>query len=69
MAEGKTDAEIADFLVARYGEFAYRPRMSGNTLILIAPLLLIGVGAIVVIRIVSGRGDLPIDDDADQVAG
>lgn len=70
MMEGKTDAEIADFLVARYGEFVlYRPRMSGNTLILwIAPLLLIGVGAIVVIRVVSGRGDLPLDDDADQAA-
>lgn len=72
MTEGKTDAEIADFLVARYGEFVlYRPRMSGSTLILwIAPLLLIGVGAIVIIRVVSGRGDLPIDDDADadQVA-
>ena len=71
MAEGKTDAEIADFLVARYGEFVlYRPRMSGNTLILwIAPLLLIGAGAIVIIRVVSGRGDLPIDDDTDQVTG
>ena len=40
LEEGKSDDEIYDFLVARYGEFAlYRPRTSGRTLILwIAPL-------------------------------
>jgi cytochrome c-type biogenesis protein CcmH len=43
LSEGKTDEEIYDFLVARYGEFAlYRPRMSGKTLVLwVAPILLI----------------------------
>ena len=35
LEEGLTDAEIADFLVARYGDFVlYRPRMSGKTLVL-----------------------------------
>src|SRR3990170_4596248 len=35
LTEGKTNAEIYDFLVQRYGEFAlYRPRMSGKTLLL-----------------------------------
>ena len=35
MDKGQSDEEIADFLVARYGEFVlYRPRMSGNTLLL-----------------------------------
>ncbi len=65
IAEGKTDAEIADFLVARYGEFAlYRPRMSGKTLVLwIAPFVLLIVGAISLVRIVRHRMALPIDDD------
>ena len=46
MSEGMSDAEIADFLVARYGEFVlYNPRRSGKTLMLwIAPVLLIGFG-------------------------
>lgn len=69
MAEGNSDAEIADFLVARYGEFVlYRPRMSGNTLALwLAPVFLIGGGLIVVARVVRGRMTLPIDDDTDRV--
>ena len=69
MAEGNTDAEIADFLVARYGEFVlYRPRMSGKTLALwLAPVLLIGGGLFVVARVVRGRMSLPIDDESEQV--
>ena len=65
LAEGKTDAEIYDFLVVRYGEFAlYRPRMSGKTLILwIAPGLFILLGSIVAIRVVRARMSMPIDDE------
>ena len=65
IAEGKTDADVADFLVARYGEFAlYRPRASGKTLILwIAPFLLILFGGFAIFRIVRHRMSLPIDDD------
>ena len=44
--EGKTDAEIAEFLVTRYGEFAlYRPRTTGKTMVLwVAPFLLVVLG-------------------------
>ncbi|MEQ8207879.1 MAG: cytochrome c-type biogenesis protein CcmH [Woeseia sp.] len=68
LAEGNSDDEIYDFLVARYGEFAlYRPRMSGKTLILwIAPALLLFGGGIVAVRVVRGRMNLPIDD-ADEL--
>ena len=64
LVAGKTDAEIEEFLVTRYGEFVlYRPRMAGRTLILwMAPLALIVVGALVVVRIVRGRAGLPIED-------
>lgn len=66
MIEGQTDKEIADFLVARYGDFVlYNPRKSGKTLILwIAPGLLIGLGGLVVFQVVRGRMNMPIDDDA-----
>ena len=67
LAEGKTDEEILDFLVLRYGEFAlYRPRMSGKTLILwIAPGLLILGGVVIAVNIVRSRMKMPIDDDSD----
>ena len=66
MVEGMTDTEIADFLVARYGDFVlYNPRKSGRTLILwITPAILVGFGGIVLIRVVRDRMKMPIDDDA-----
>ncbi len=70
MEEGKSDAEVYDFLVTRYGDFVlYRPRMSGKTMVLwIAPFLLVVVGGIVVVKVVRGRMTLPIDNDSDQVS-
>ncbi|MFQ6006164.1 MAG: cytochrome c-type biogenesis protein CcmH [Woeseia sp.] len=68
MVEGKSDAEIFDFLVSRYGDFVlYRPRMSGKTLVLwIAPFVLIGVGGLVAAKVVRGRMSMPIDDEFDS---
>ena len=68
LTEGKTDAEIYDFLVVRYGDFVlYRPRMSGKTLVLwIAPFLLIVVGGLVAFKVVRGRMAMSIDDDSDS---
>ena len=64
--EGKSDAEIFDFLVARYGEFAlYRPRMSGKTLVLwLAPGLLLLGGGFVLVNILRRRMAMPIDGEA-----
>jgi len=66
LEEGKTDDEVYDFLVARYGNFAlYRPRMSGRTLILwIAPVLFLIFGAFSLWRVVQRRTKLPIDDES-----
>ena len=66
MVEGMTDTEIADFLVARYGDFVlYNPRKSGRTLILwITPAILVGFGGIVLVRVIRDRMKMPIDDDA-----
>lgn len=68
MEEGKTDAEVYDFLVARYGDFVlYRPRKSGKTLVLwIAPFLFIAVGGVVALRVVRNRMTMSPDDDTDS---
>lgn len=65
LEEGMSDAEIYDFLVERYGEFAlYRPRATGKTLILwLAPVFLLAFGGLVLVRILRRRMALPFDDD------
>lgn len=65
MSEGKSDDEIADFLVTRYGDFVlYRPRMAGKTMLLwIAPFALILFAVFALVRVVRHRMTLPIDDD------
>jgi cytochrome c-type biogenesis protein CcmH len=65
LGEGKTDAEVADFLVTRYGDFVlYRPRFSGKTLVLwVAPFLLLLFGGIAIFRIVRHRMVMPIDEE------
>jgi cytochrome c-type biogenesis protein CcmH len=49
--EGKSDAEVKEFLVSRYGDFVlYRPQVKPSTYLLWAGpfvLLLVGVGALV----------------------
>jgi cytochrome c-type biogenesis protein CcmH len=67
MRAGKSDAEVKDFMVARYGEFVlYRPRMTGSTWLLwLGPALLLLVGGMVIARIVrrrSGHGAVVADD-------
>ncbi len=63
--DGMTDAEIYDFLVERYGEFAlYRPRASGKTLILwLAPGLLLLAGLVTLVMVLRRRMAMPIDSD------
>ena len=66
MREGRSDAEVRDFLVARYGEFVlYRPRVSGTTWLLwFGPLLFALGGGVVVWRLLrrDGKTPPPVDD-------
>ena len=66
LEDGKSDAEIYDFLVARYGDFVlYRPRTSGRTLILwITPMIFLGLGGLALWRVVRRRMSLPINDES-----
>jgi cytochrome c-type biogenesis protein CcmH len=66
IAAGRSDAEIVDFMTARYGDFVlYRPPFKMITLLLwVGPLLLLVAGVLVARRVVQGsRGradDLPM---------
>ena len=57
MREGRSDGEIKDFLVQRYGEFVlYQPKVAASTWLLwLGPALLLLVGAGVVVAIVRKR--------------
>ncbi|MGE8212522.1 MAG: cytochrome c-type biogenesis protein CcmH, partial [Stenotrophomonas sp.] len=71
MHEGRSDAQIKQFLVERYGEFVlYRPQMEGSTLLLwLGPGLLLLAGAVVLVLHVRRRArSVPASaaDDASQ---
>jgi cytochrome c-type biogenesis protein CcmH len=61
MRQGRSDAEIKQFLVQRYGEFVlYRPQVEAGTWLLwFGPLLLVIAGGVVVVRIVRQRSRTP----------
>jgi len=52
IAAGKTDAQIREFMIERYGDFVlYRPRMTAsNFLLWAAPVLLLLLGTFIGIR-------------------
>ncbi|WP_186760088.1 cytochrome c-type biogenesis protein [Luteimonas wenzhouensis] len=68
MREGRSDAEIRDYLVDRYGEFVlYRPRFGGHTWLLwLGPALVLLAGSIVVARVVRSRSRQPLPPEEDQ---
>lgn len=68
MREGRSDAEIKDFLVARYGEFVlYRPRVEASTWLLwLGPAVLLLAGGIVVARVVRARSAQASAPDEEQ---
>jgi cytochrome c-type biogenesis protein CcmH len=70
VVEGKSEAEIEQFLLERYGDFVlYRPRFQASTAPLwLAPLLLLGAGALTLILVLRRRATLPHDIDADDDA-
>jgi cytochrome c-type biogenesis protein CcmH len=68
MQEGRSDAQIEQHLVQRYGEFVlYRPRVEASTWLLwFGPLLLLAAGAFVVVKIARRRSASPPAADDTQ---
>ncbi len=54
---GKSNAEILEYVTARYGDFVlYRPRLKSNTALLwLAPVLLVLVGVVMALRLSASR--------------
>jgi cytochrome c-type biogenesis protein CcmH len=68
MRQGKSNREIKDFLVARYGEFVlYRPQVESKTWLLwFGPALVLLAGGLLVASVVRKRanvGSTPTDDE------
>ena len=72
IAAGKTDDEIREFMIERYGDFVlYRPRMTGtNFLLWAAPALMLIAGFFVALRVIRRRAAEPeLDPDGPEEAG
>jgi cytochrome c-type biogenesis protein CcmH len=66
LAAGKSEAEVVDFLVARYGDFVlYRPPLKASTLFLwIGPFVFLLAGAWLLVRRVNTRSpETPLSDE------
>lgn len=61
--EGKTDNEVKDFLVSRYGDFVlYRPQIKPTTYLLWGgPFLLLIIGLFALIRYLKQRSKVVVD--------
>ena len=65
LAAGKSDAQIFDYMTARYGEFVrFKPPLEPKTLLIWgAPFIMLLVGAGIVYRITRQRSRMPLDDE------
>lgn len=70
MAQGRSDAQIVDFLVQRYGDYVlFKPPMKPTTTFLwIGPFLLLFLGSIVLLRGVA-RNRARAADETDNTRG
>ena len=68
IAAGKTDDEIREFMIERYGDFVlYRPRMTAqNFLLWAAPALLLLIAAVALVRVVRRRAqEIDVEPESD----
>jgi len=68
LVAGKTDAEVRDYMAARYGEFIlFRPRMNWrNAWLWLAPAVLLIAGVAVAVRIIRRRSRMLAGDDSPE---
>ncbi len=66
---GKSDQDVIDFMVARYGDFVlYRPPLKAKTVLLWSGPFVLGIGALVLLLVQLRRraedaGDTPLSDE------
>ncbi len=65
ISQGKSRAEIIDYMVARYGEYVlYRPRFSATTMFLwVTPFLVLLVGGWIIMQVTKSRRNIPYSNE------
>lgn len=68
--QGKSEEEIVDFMVDRYGEFVmYKPRISGKNLLLwVLPFVFLGIAVFFLIKTIAQRKKSAENEAIDQTA-
>ena len=71
MIAGKTDKEILDYMVARYGNFVrFEPPVNNETIFLwAAPAVMVLGGLLIALTIIRRRSNLPVGDEDESPAG
>jgi cytochrome c-type biogenesis protein CcmH len=71
IASGKTDAEIIEYMTARYGDYVlYKPPLAPRTWLLwAAPVLLLVGGGVAAAVVIARKSHLPETDPADPGLG
>lgn len=72
LEQGKTDQEILDYMVARYGNFVrFTPPLNHETILLwSAPVIFIVGGLLIAVVVVRRRASMPLDlDDVSEGNG
>lgn len=67
---GKSDSEIVDYMVSRYGDFVrYKPAMdSKNMLLWVGPFIFMLIGAVMLVRYVKIRRNEESSTDTDVIS-
>jgi cytochrome c-type biogenesis protein CcmH len=62
---GQSDDAIFRFMTDRYGEFVrFNPPLEPKTLLIWgAPFIVLGLGVVIIVRIVRRRSSMPLDDE------
>ena len=71
MANGDSDREIKDYMVARYGDFVlYKPPLNKRTIALWgAPFVLMFFGLVIIVVLVRKKAQMYDDDDSSDQTG
>ena len=64
VSEGKSEKEIVDFMVTRYGDFVmYRPPLKSSTMVLwFGPVILLAIAAVIVIVFMRKQRQQTVDE-------
>ena len=70
LAAGKSEQDVRDYMVARYGDFVlYKPPLKASTLLLWSgPFLLLGLGAWVLMRRIRRKSETAPEPSAEERA-